>query len=65
MRKKKLNISNNATAATESNKGKEFDQHSSDGENNLKSFKSLSICNSTDQCNGAQIFSQVILRRFN
>jgi len=60
MRKKKLNISNNATAATESSKGKEFDQNSSDGENNLKSFKSLSICNSNDQCNGAQIFSQLL-----
>ena len=56
--RKKLDISNNATTATESSKSKELDEQSKNQEN-LKSIRKLSICQSSDQCNGAQIFSQV------
>ena len=56
--RKKLDISNNATTATESSKSKEFDEQSKNQEN-LKSIRKLSICQSSDQGNGAQIFSQV------
>lgn len=57
--RKKLDISNNATTATESSKSKEFDEQSKNQEN-LKSIRKLSICQSSDQCNGAQIFSQLL-----